>query len=726
MFLGSLALPVAATLAHGWTGARAAVLDGAHQVQAGQWLHGLASAAVVLIPVTWLLAGLGWARFLVRRDTRGLRTPARTERSAWAHAERQLRAAARLTRSSIPLVTGWLTPQIVLGRSAGTTSAAPTSGALRQLLARHSSMLTLPWLALREHMVVVGNPGSGKTTTLLRLVISFWATAWTQHRQWWRLGSVGRPLAIVADLKGVSAALESAEELRTAMVALGVPKERFGIFPHEVKLNLWGLEAQPMRTVMLAMANEGVTESSDPAEKYFASMREGLLHLVVDAPNPNKGIPAEQDPPRNSIEFLSRLDQDVLETRWAGHKAELSDIIAMLGGKQAMLRTERLSWANIFRALGDAFDGDAALTDFDVLYLCLDATTSPAIAGTQFGALMQMAAQLAASDHNRTIEWFTDEFAQVAKNTSGATRMVTLFRSFGIGSVWLSQSWYGLGATDDARHELVNACSGGALIMRGEQLDTLCEKFGTKRRFELSRKLINGTRHGDEGNVQAQDTWLVDPNRVRRFERGDVVHATKGRAAWGHITPLNPAQLSPLPGLAESTTPIPADHRGGHRRKERGMNPHDDNEEIVLARYENELSDDTELATLAASVYRIPDGGRTAVVLKPKLKQAAKARDSIRVWAPGITATTVVVGALVFVVPPTFPLIAYGLVWIGFGWWHAAGRPSTTTTLATLAHLAGVAGRAVAVAVCFVATLTWRCIRRASAACAVSASSSSE
>ncbi|WP_306364379.1 hypothetical protein [Nocardia sp. CC227C] len=82
----------------------------------------------------------------------------------------------------------------------------------------------------------------------------------------------------------------------------------------------------------------------------------------------------------------------------------------------------------------------------------------------------------------------------------------------------------------------------------------------------------------------------------------------------------------------------------------------------------------------------VPDGGTLGQALTPKrVEKAAKVRDWLRIWAPGIAATVVFVFA-VALFPIPGPLLVYGLAVVGFGWWHAAGRPAPADAARMVAY----------------------------------------
>ena len=98
--------------------------------------------------------------------------------------------------------------------------------------------------------------------------------------------------------------------------------------------------------------------------------------------------------------------------------------------------------------------------------------------------------------------------------------------------------------------------------MRSNSAGQRAEKIGTRPKIAISRKIV-GTSHGDEGNVQPEEVFLVPPAVMADFAPGDIVHVRAGRAVFGHVSPLDVEALRPLPGLAESTqTPAEDDSAG--------------------------------------------------------------------------------------------------------------------------------------------------------------------
>ncbi|MFI2473883.1 hypothetical protein [Nocardia xishanensis] len=543
----------------------------AQEFMAGQYVAGVLGMTVLLVPAGWVAATLAYTRRRVQLATVGLASPARTERVLWAQAQREQRAAARLSRRRLPFTTGGLNPELVIGRLAVEHDQAPPRSVLRSLTGRTETRLILPWINVAEHLTSVASSGSGKTTLMLRVLVSWFVTTWTRHRQWWRRDRPGRPLTIIVDCNGGPESRKVAARVRKWFRALGVPGHRIGVFPDDVSLGLWNARVDDLRSILSAMVSGGSTPTTD-TEKYFHEIRETLIHLIVDAPERVEVIdgvptPIGANPPRSWLEFLSRFDVAKLSKLWGGQAGAPvwtgvmgvdMEIKSTIDGKQPVMNSARAEFANLYRALGDAFDGDKQLTDFDVVYIVLEGVKTPDRARAQFGALGTMFEQLADKQHGRTSLMVVDEFAAVSDGKTRAVKWVERLRKAGIGTWWIAQSWQGLGHDDDNRAALVAAASGGSILGRSTDPETIAKIYGTRPKFELSRKLISGNRDGDEGNMQPSDQYLLPPNRLRAMQKGDAVVVSGGRARWGRVSPLDDAELKrirPLPGLGEFTEP---------------------------------------------------------------------------------------------------------------------------------------------------------------------------
>ncbi|WP_370011685.1 hypothetical protein [Nocardia cyriacigeorgica] len=553
---------------------------GATELLAGNPVHGLLLMSVLLVPASWIAAtGLVTDR-RVKAVTNGFRSPAATERILHLQAKREQRAAARLSRYRLPFSTGGLSPHPVIGRLAMESTQAPAKSRTRALLSRTDTQLSIPWIKMNEHGTCVASSGKGKSTLMNRALLSWFVTGWQRHRMWWRTDRPGRPLVLVIDCNGGPASRKSAKALLPWFESLGVPKDRIGIFPDEIGLDLWSTpKVDDLRSILSAMVSGGSVPTTD-TEKYFYELRETLIHLIVDAPEKVEvvdGVPTPigQNPPRSWLEFLSRFDAHKLAKLWGGVFDDTvpwsgvpgveAEIASTKAGKQPVMDSARAEFGNLYRSLGDAFDGDRLFTDFDALYIVLEGIKSPDRARAQFAALGCMLEQLADQSHGRQAILAVDEFSAVSDGKTRAKAWVERLRKAGISTWWFAQSWNGLGHDDDARQALVAAASGGSLLGGQEMGEKFAETYGTRKGFDLSRKLIGGSALGDEGNVQAHDKYLIDPNKLRAMGKGDVVYVSGGVARWGRVSPLNEAErksLRPLPGLSRFTEPATESETG--------------------------------------------------------------------------------------------------------------------------------------------------------------------
>jgi len=209
----------------------------------------------------------------------------------------------------------------------------------------------------------------------------------------------------------------------------------------------------------------------------------------------------------------------------------------------------RLRYRALFARLGPAFDGAAAVTDFDVLYCIVEGTASTAVGEAQAWALTELVAEAAATWDGRSRRaclLALDEFSAVARRVP-VHELTERCHSLGLAVQVAAQSWEGLAPGEAERTRLAATAAGGVVMMRCPSPDALCRLAGTRRVIETGRKIISGGRYGDEGTGRIQHARVVDPDRVRNFRAG--------QAAWIHgaactYVQVAPYRRSPLPLMA--------------------------------------------------------------------------------------------------------------------------------------------------------------------------------
>lgn len=526
-------------------------------------LSGLLTMSVLLVPAAWVTATFIRTDRLVVALTTGFRNPANTKRFLEALTQRQQYWADRMARYPVPLTTGGIAPHPVLGRVAARGSAAPPRSRLQSLLPRHRSLFVLPWISTRQHLVTVAKSGSGKTTLLQRTLVSWYVTAWARHRQWWRHPRAGRPLAWLVDCNGGPESEETAEFLAKWARRLGT--QRVAIFPKYTQFNLWAMSRDDMRAVLTAMVTGGSGVATS-TEKFFYEMRETLIHLIVDAPERVENGGTYGGPPRSREEFLARFDPVVLaalwggvwdeDVPWTGAPGADKEIAATMNSEDPVMISARAEFGNLFRELGDAFEGESNIEDFDWIICILNGTTQPERARAQYGALGALAEQLANRNHGRETLWATDEFSAVADKKTRADKWVQRMRKAHISTWWVTQSWVGLGSDDEQRQSLVDSAAGGGIHGRQDNPVKLAASYARRNTFEVLNKLRGHGSSNDDGTIRASKEPLLDADRLAGMEPGDVVYIRGRRVVYGHVTELTEqdyARARPLTGLGRFT-----------------------------------------------------------------------------------------------------------------------------------------------------------------------------
>lgn len=497
-------------------------LEAIEAAQAGRWGEAVVKALVWAIPLGWTLALVWWMRWKQAHETgRGV-SAERAER----HRARQYRHKTSRARTEAGTGTWPLTRKgaIVLGPKIEETEEVPRHP-LSKLLARHRRELTIPWLNLCQHGVIVADPGAGKTVTMDRTSVCATALAWKQHAA----GESGRPLTIALNCKDGSLAWDDGWAWTDQMKALGIDRDRIGMWPvdPESRLNLWELAPADLEATLLKLAG-----GQEDTPEHYTALRETMLHLVVAAP--------KSGPPKHSADFLRRINQEWLEREWAGQPIELEAIKGFYEGRDQTGRDVLIKYYNLFTKLGTSLDGGHRLDDLDALYVAVDGATSPRYAAAQVNAVVQLVkAYLTDPATDRRLLLFIDEYSAISHEMGrGLLSIFEQFRSLG-GSCWaIAQSVQGLGRDEDERRRLINACSGGRLIMRSTDAGLLCELSGTRKRPEVSNVVDRAGRVTGEASLRIQDTFLVDPQKVRQMEPGEVIFAHNGVAERGVVVPL--------------------------------------------------------------------------------------------------------------------------------------------------------------------------------------------
>ncbi|MBY8861123.1 hypothetical protein K7711_31925 [Nocardia sp. CA2R105] len=565
---GSLVLPATTAAVSGslWTPLELFAHGTALAAEA-DWIPAALDMSVTGVPVGLAVAMCWWARRVNKLHTVGKKDIPATERAQRREIDAKFGAARELATRATPLtvVTGRGRRQVVMGRQAATVTQHRKSVA-GSLVSGTDTLLSIPYSAVCKHVGVLGGPGTGKTIAECRLSVAahfagherYLAAAGTSKVARKALGiKPKRAVSIFLSCKGGIEDLVTFADIKAALLAGGVHPSKIAMVPAD-KLNIWSLAPAALRHVIEDLAP--TAKASDSAQKFYEELRISLVHLIIDAPDPDTGKGPGENTPTNSKEFMDRFDSAFLWHAWGGmfdgdghfvlppnpkHRPELNAIVAANDGKQPVLPAETARFDNLFRELDGVFDGPFDLLDKDYWFITVPGTAQKSVAISQAKAVIKLVEQVASTPHGCQITFTIDEFSRVSEGAS-LTDACEALRSQGVSCIVGAHSFESLAGTDRDAKQLMKAWSGGLLCFGMEGPDEVVTLYGTRRALEPSKHTV-GERHGDEGQVRMQDALLIDPNLLRRLEPGDCVYVNRGTAVWGRVSVLDPEHIPLLP-----------------------------------------------------------------------------------------------------------------------------------------------------------------------------------
>ncbi|MEV0344039.1 type IV secretory system conjugative DNA transfer family protein [Nocardia sp. NPDC050713] len=533
---GAMMLPVGAVvLDRSWTAPLELLAEGAQAVQlgGGYIVGGAVAMAITAIPAGWGAAALWWARRRDQEEDGRGRSPKASRRMQRRHAAARARVGREAAKAKLPLTAGWPMPtHVVLGPCSQRTSPTPDT-VWSSLTKGHDRRLTIPLAALDQHIYVLGNSGSGKTTMQFRLSAGLFVADWQKH-----LAGGPRPLLVYMDCGGD---YKTSREFVEMMGRLGVQPDRIGLWPDAAALDLWSLKPEEVTETLQKMVCPSAP--SDAAQEYFFKSRRRVIRLAMGTTE-HLGRPVP--PPRSRRELFQRLSSaSALKALYPMDKAIQEEIDGFATTKPPMVASVAGMLRDIWDSLGPAIDGGKPFDAYDALFLRIPGTTQKDTARAQAAALLEMLLKYAATPgHGRRIRLILDETAAVndAQGDIGVIEVLERARKYDMSMVVSAQNVEGLGPDAAAARRIMVAASGGAILMRGDGQKESSELYGTAPKAESTRHTLGGN-HGDEGSTGVADTFLVHPDALSEFERGDAVYVRGRRAIWGHITPLDLGEL---------------------------------------------------------------------------------------------------------------------------------------------------------------------------------------
>jgi hypothetical protein len=408
-------------------------------------------------------------------------------------------------------------------------------------------LLLVPEAVLREHGVISGGSGSGKSTFSLRLI------AECARMGTWRI--------YYLDAKADE---ETALQFVAVMEQCGIPVR---VFPNE-PMDGWRGEPSVLRNRLMQLLTY--------SESFYKDGARLLVGLALNTPG---------SIPRSSTAFLRRLDRTLLEALHAGTPA--AGVLSRIDGVHwngTMLRYE-----SFFTAAQQLLDGSWSWEDTSAAYIALDSVGAPDDAQAlgrflieDFGHFIKHR-----KPKGEQVLLIIDEFSALAEHLDIAN-LFQRIRSSG-GSVFVIV--HGDASMERQAEKLFQACA-NIIVFQSNEPAHLIAHAGTRLVPDYSQHRPSQQKGGAEttprglkparsSTLRMQEKPKIDANQVRQLGKGEGFWIYQGRfqkmavtrlsfsEAWlqtiqQRILPLQPPTRNVLPpspllpqGAPVGGTPLP-------------------------------------------------------------------------------------------------------------------------------------------------------------------------
>jgi hypothetical protein len=358
--------------------------------------------------------------------------------------------------------------------------------------------VVIPAREQRLAMAVLGIPGSGKTVTLLRRV-------WIAARSGMRV--------VFVDCKGTDPGL--AWQV-TCAYRLANPGAIVGFWPTQ-PLDCWRGDGMAIANRLLAVEDW----AAEGGGVYYRRMATLALQLACTPPS---------GPPRNSQDFLRRLDHKKLQQLWRGDATAQADLEQLAADPQ-VLAGVRGRYSAFFRALAGTADGCWGLDDVDLAVLTIPTIASRTDADAAVRLVLEDLGHFATRRKPRVgddVLLVLDEFSAVQGGTDQAIHLAERLRDVGVPVIFGAQSPEGLG---DERQQwrLLHTVGGGLVLHQLADPDLLVGLAGTVRTPEQAWQ-VDPWGPAGQARVHMEERPRVDPNQVRQLQPGEAFLIQAGRA----------------------------------------------------------------------------------------------------------------------------------------------------------------------------------------------------
>lgn len=381
------------------------------------------------------------------------------------------------------------TPETIRGRAV----LGPSIGGdlPREWLARKpfgGELVVVDESNLGRHVVVLGQPGLGKTVTLMQLAhLAAKVYGW---RVFFLDGKGDPPTQL---------------EFTATMLHAGIPEEQIGAFPSE-PFDGW-------RTT--GMLDDG-----------FAQLLNRLLSVVKftepyyeDAARAfvSQALMLEGSLPESSGEFLERLD-------------------CLIKASAVEQRREAMGTLLRYRAFFDSFrgklDGSWSFADKRAAYVLLEGLEkgdeAPRLAAYLFECFKHFAVR-GKGTHDRVL-LIVDEFPALQKQADVAG-LIERLRSFGCSVALTAQSYDGLGEDKD---RIISAAR-AVIAHSSPNAEEIVRLAGTHEAYAMTHQVDYQVGPTGLGSARAEHRFRVDPNLLGSLNEGEAFLISQRRAGLVRI-----------------------------------------------------------------------------------------------------------------------------------------------------------------------------------------------
>jgi hypothetical protein len=355
--------------------------------------------------------------------------------------------------------------------------------------------LVLPAEIIARPGVIIGEAGSGKTETLLRIA--------------YLAAKVYGYDVVFLDAKGDE---NTAARFVAAMQQAG--KSRLNVFPHSAYYG-WTGNADTLFNRLMAV--------QDYSETYYQNMASLMLSLALHVPG---------GPPRNSHAFLENLTLDRLRVLYRGTYQESE--IERIAPKDANGVYNR--YRAFFGMLKGQLDHGFTFDDTEATYILLDMIAYREEAASIGRYILEDIAHYVSrrKSSERKLLILIDEVSALA--IPNIANLAERLRSYGGPMLLSSQSEQGIAKTPDERSRILGTAH--TLILHTcNAPEHLIERAGKHKQVRTGWSVLNEAGTG-YATMQLQEEYLIPPDEVRRLQTGEVFLIANGQSQKARIAPL--------------------------------------------------------------------------------------------------------------------------------------------------------------------------------------------